>query len=117
MTTAIATIPNLPQIEGANLLNLMIVDDERAIREVCRDVAQTLGFHTSIADSAEHAYRVLESSIGSPLPNLVQSFQTAGSGQLQIQEDNIDGCVPFIFPGPSETSHLFRRIAALWFLL
>src|SRR5438309_4958194 len=62
MTTAIATIPNLPQIEGANLLNLMIVDDERAIREVCRDVAQTLGFHTSIADSAEHAYRVLESN-------------------------------------------------------
>src|SRR5437868_4392852 len=62
MTTAIATIPNLPQIEGANLLNLMIVDDERAIREVCRDVAQTLGFHTSIADSAEHAYRVLDSN-------------------------------------------------------
>jgi DNA-binding response OmpR family regulator len=63
MTTAIATIPNLPQIEGANLLNLMIVDDERAIREVCREVAQTLGFHTSIADSAEHAYRVLESNL------------------------------------------------------
>src|SRR5437773_5891275 len=62
MTTAIATIPNLPQIEGANLLNLMIIDDERAIREVCRDVAQPLGCHTSIADSAEHAYRVLESN-------------------------------------------------------
>src|SRR5438876_11289023 len=62
MTTAIATIPNLPQIEGANLLNLLIVDDERAIREVCRDAAQTLAFHTSIADSAEHAYCVLESN-------------------------------------------------------
>jgi len=37
--------------------------DERAIREVCREVAQTLGFHTSIADSAEHAYRVLESNL------------------------------------------------------
>src|SRR2546425_4670661 len=60
MTTAIATIPNLPQIEGANLLNLMIVDDERAIREVCRDVAQSLGFNAVVADSAEHAYRTLE---------------------------------------------------------
>src|SRR5438876_1645045 len=61
MTTAIATIPNLPQIEGANLLNLMIVDDERAIREVCRDVAQTLGFHTSIAESAEQGLRLIDS--------------------------------------------------------
>src|SRR5216110_4073519 len=60
MTTAIATIPNLPQIEGANLLNLMIVDDERAIREVCREVAQSLGFNTVVADSAEHAYRLLD---------------------------------------------------------
>jgi hypothetical protein len=33
MTSAIATISNLPQIEGANLLNLMIVDDERAMDE------------------------------------------------------------------------------------
>src|SRR6266849_3927671 len=60
MTTAAATAPNPPQIEGANLLNLMIVDDERAIREACREVAQSLGFNTSVADSAEHAYRLLD---------------------------------------------------------
>jgi hypothetical protein len=36
MTTAVASAPILPQLEGANLLNLMIVDDERAIREACR---------------------------------------------------------------------------------
>src|ERR1700733_11612940 len=52
---------NPPQIEGANFLNLMIVDDERAIREVCREVAQSLGFNTFVADSAEHAYRQIES--------------------------------------------------------
>jgi DNA-binding NtrC family response regulator len=50
----------VPQIEGANFLNLLIVDDERAIREVCRDVAQSMGFNTHIADSAEHAYRMLD---------------------------------------------------------
>jgi len=49
-----------PQIEGANLLNLLIVDDERSVREVCREVAQSLGFNTSVADSAEHAYRMLD---------------------------------------------------------
>jgi hypothetical protein len=57
MTTAVASAPILPQLEGANLLNLMIVDDERAIREACREVAQSLGFNTCVADSAEHSYR------------------------------------------------------------
>ncbi len=62
MSTAIATATSLlpPQIEGANLLNLMIIDDERAIRDVCREVAQGLGFNTSVADSAEHALRTME---------------------------------------------------------
>jgi hypothetical protein len=55
MTTAAAIAPNMPQMEGANFLNLMIVDDERAIRDVCREVAQSLGFTTLVADSAEHA--------------------------------------------------------------
>ena len=60
MNTAVAILSDLPQIEGANFLNLLIVDDERAIREACREVAQSLGFHTLVADSAEQAYRVLE---------------------------------------------------------
>lgn len=62
MTTAAAvSMPMMLPVTGANLLNLLIVDDERAIREVCREVAQSLGFSTSVADSAEHAYRMLES--------------------------------------------------------
>src|ERR1700751_313858 len=60
MTTAEATMSNAPQIEGANFLNLLVVDDERAIRDACREVAQSLGFNTSTAESAEHAYRLLE---------------------------------------------------------
>jgi two-component system response regulator HydG len=36
------------------------VDDERSIREACREVAQSLGFNAQIADSAEHAYRALD---------------------------------------------------------
>src|SRR6266446_6243806 len=51
-----------PQIEGANFLNLLIVDDDRTIREACREVAESLGFNTQVAESAEQAYRLLDSS-------------------------------------------------------
>jgi PAS domain S-box-containing protein len=44
-----------PQIEGANFLNLLIVDDDRTIREACREVAQSLGFNAQVAESAEQA--------------------------------------------------------------
>ena len=50
------------QIPGANLLNLLIVDDERAVREACREAAQSAGFNTFNADSAEHAYKILDQS-------------------------------------------------------
>jgi two-component system response regulator HydG len=49
------------QIEGANFLNLLIVDDDRAVREACRAVAQSLGFNPQVAESAEQAARVLDS--------------------------------------------------------
>jgi two-component system response regulator HydG len=61
MTSAVAHAFNPPQLEAANLLNLVIVDDERAIRDVCREVAQSLGFNALVAESAEHTYRLLES--------------------------------------------------------
>src|SRR5689334_5075976 len=57
---ATAEIPLTREIAGANLLNLMVVDDERAVREGCRDAAHMAGFNTFIADSAEHAIKILE---------------------------------------------------------
>jgi two-component system response regulator HydG len=59
-SAALSMIPVTPQIEAANFLNLLIVDHERSIREACREVAQSLGYTTHVADSAEHAYRCLE---------------------------------------------------------
>jgi hypothetical protein len=35
------------QNADSNLLNLLIVDDERPVRESCKEVANALGFHTS----------------------------------------------------------------------
>ena len=60
------TTSTTPQFQPANFLNLLIIDDERSIREACREIAQSLGFTTHVADSAEQAYRALE----------VQSFDT-----------------------------------------
>jgi len=53
-------MPNLGETPRADLLNLLIVDDERSVRDGCREVAQSLGFSTFVAEKAEHAYRVLE---------------------------------------------------------
>jgi two-component system response regulator HydG len=51
---------NSREIAGASLLNLLVVDDERAVREGCREAAQLAGFNTLVADSAEHAYKILD---------------------------------------------------------
>src|SRR5579864_7885882 len=80
MTTAEATLPASPQIEGANFLNLLIVDDERSIREACREVSQSLGFTTFTADSAEHAYRLLESQ---GIDAVLLDLRLPGAGGLE----------------------------------
>jgi DNA-binding NtrC family response regulator len=94
MTTAETSTPNTPQIEGANFLNLLIVDDERAIREACREVAQSLGFNSSGADSAEHAYRVLDSQ---GVDVILLDLKLPGAGGLealhQIKERKPDAVV------------------------
>ena len=80
MTTLEMTLPAIPQIEGANFLNLLIVDDERAIREACREVAQSLGFNTFAADSAEHAYRLLDSQ---GIDAVLLDLRLPGAGGLE----------------------------------
>ena len=51
-----------PQLQAANFLNLLILDDDRAVREASREVAHSLGFSTHIAESAEQAFRLLDSN-------------------------------------------------------
>src|SRR5579863_3584931 len=70
----------LPQIVGANLLNLLIVDDERSIREACREVALSLGFLAHVADSAEHAYRLLQSQ---SIDAVLLDLRLPGAGGLE----------------------------------
>ena len=65
----------------ANLLNLLIVDDERAIRDGCREIAQAIGFSTFIADNAEHAYRVLETT---GVDVALVDLRLPGTGGLEV---------------------------------
>jgi len=44
-------------LETAALLNVLIVDDERSVRDACREVASALGYRASVAESAEQALR------------------------------------------------------------
>jgi two-component system response regulator HydG len=51
---------NRKQIPGADLLNLLVIDDEKAVRESCREAAELNGFNTAAAESAEQAYKIFE---------------------------------------------------------
>ena len=94
MSTAEATLPSTPQIEGANFLNLLIVDDERAIREACREVAQSLGFNSFVAESAEHGYRILDAQ---NIDAVLLDLKLPGAGGLealhQIKQHRPDAVV------------------------
>ncbi len=65
MTTVIAPstfVPaNPPLSESPTLLNLLIVDDDRFVREACREAATALGYRTSTSESAAQALRLIDS--------------------------------------------------------
>ena len=52
-------IPTMGDERRPDLLNLLIVDDERALREACKEVAESLGFTAYTAENAQAAYRLL----------------------------------------------------------
>jgi len=58
---AAEAVPVSQQIGEGNLLNILIVEDERVVRECCREVAHSLGFGTRVAESRDEAWRILES--------------------------------------------------------
>ena len=83
MTAAIApsTFSPLPLAEGPALLNLLIVDDERAVREACREAATALGYRTTAAESAEHALRVIDAH---NIDVVVLDLRLPGAGGLEV---------------------------------
>jgi DNA-binding NtrC family response regulator len=80
MTAAIAPSmfapSNPPSSESLPLLNLLIVDDDRSVRDACREAATALGYHTSTSQSAIQALCLIGSQavdivlLGLNLPDL-----------------------------------------------
>ena len=68
------------EIAGATLLNLLVIDDDRAIRECCRDAAHAAGFNTLVADSAEHAMRILDQQ---PVDIVLLDLRLPGANGLE----------------------------------
>lgn len=56
----VAAVQPIHSGRQAPVANLLVVDDERAIREGCREAAQSIGFNAFSAESAESAYKLLE---------------------------------------------------------
>lgn len=64
MTAAIAPatfVPGPRSIESPVLLNLLILDAERTVREASKQAALILGYRTSASESAEQTLRLLDS--------------------------------------------------------
>jgi DNA-binding NtrC family response regulator len=60
-STAAALIPPA-QLHAANFLNLLIIDEDRTIREAATDAAHSMGFSVHLAESGEGAIRLLDSA-------------------------------------------------------
>jgi two-component system response regulator HydG len=46
--------------EAKKLLHVLIVDDERSIRQACQEIVESLGYDVATAGSGEQAYSILE---------------------------------------------------------
>ncbi len=56
-------VPVSEQIVTTNLLNLLIIEDEKSVRECCREVARSLGFNVQLAESREEAFRAIDLAV------------------------------------------------------
>jgi two-component system response regulator HydG len=80
-TLAIAE-PERP--EKAELLNVLIVEDDRDARLLCKDVARSLGFTTYVASDALEAYEVLEQQA---IDVVLLALRVPGGSGLEVLQE------------------------------
>jgi DNA-binding NtrC family response regulator len=54
------TVERIETLPQNGLLNLLVVDEENAVRESCRDIAESLGFATYVAQSQQEVIHILD---------------------------------------------------------
>ncbi|MBI2678515.1 MAG: sigma-54-dependent Fis family transcriptional regulator [Candidatus Koribacter versatilis] len=78
---AAATSAKVERRESAELLNVLIVDDDRAARESCKQVAEDLGFVTHLVPDALAAYETLEQQ---PIDVVLLDLRSPDGGGLEV---------------------------------
>lgn len=68
-------------IDSPALLTLLIVDDDRAVREAARDAGMILGYRASTCESAEQAGRMLESQ---NIDVVLLDLKLQGAGGIEV---------------------------------
>lgn len=60
MQLTAASIPARSIAAAAPILSVLIIDEDHSAQDYCRQAAQWMGLRATVAESAEHAYRILE---------------------------------------------------------
>src|SRR4051794_30636244 len=77
-------LPTMDDEIRPDLLNVLIVDDERAIREGCRELAESMGFTTLTAENATAAFKHLESR---SIDIVLLDMKLPGANGLEILQE------------------------------
>jgi two-component system response regulator HydG len=62
-------------------LSLLIVDDDRFVREACREAATVLGYRTSACESAEQAFHLIDSQA---IDIVLLDLKSPDAGRLEV---------------------------------
>ena len=73
--------PRQMSADNPALLNLLIVDDERSVREACREAASALGYRTFGVESAEQALCAIETQ---NIDVILQDLRVPGAAGLDV---------------------------------
>jgi DNA-binding NtrC family response regulator len=77
-------VPVGEQTVTTNLLNLLIIEDEKSVRECCREVARSLGFNVHTAETRDEVYRTLDTS---PPDAILLDMRLPGCSGLDLLRD------------------------------
>lgn len=100
--SATMTMPEISESHRISLLRLLIVDDERSIREGCRETADSLGFQTTATDRAERAYAALDTE---PVDIVLLDLKLPGTSGLEVLQE-----IKRRVPGAPSRSCVWRTV-------
>lgn len=75
------TPPVSVPIAGPTFLNLLIVDEDRSVRDACREAAAALGYRTSGAESIEQTLRAVDAQ---NIDVVLLDLKSSGAGGLEV---------------------------------